>query len=101
MSVECERTAEPDLAQVLQLANGELIQRKLTDKDGRISKLIEKMTDDEKAFSELYTATVSRRPTAQENQHCHNILADADDRRSGLEDILWSLINSREFTFNH
>ena len=101
VSCECERTAEPNLAQVLQLANGELIQRKLTDKEGRISKLIEETTDDEAAFSNLYTATVSRRPTDLENQHCHSILADADDRRSGLEDILWTLINSREFTFNH
>ena len=98
---ECERTAEPNLAQVLQLANGELVQRKLTDKQGRISKLIERKADDEAAFSELYLVTVSRRPTKQEIEHCHTILAAASDRRTGLEDILWALINGREFLFNH
>jgi hypothetical protein len=101
VSCECERTAEPNLAQVLQLANGELVQRKLTDKQGRISKLIENKTDDEAAFAELYLVSLSRRPTGLETEHCRSILAAADDHRSGLEDILWALLNGREFLFNH
>lgn len=101
VSCECERTAEPNLAQVLQLANGELIQRKLTDKNGRISHMAASAMPDEDAFTELYLVSFSRRPTVQEIAHCRTIIADAGDRRSGLEDILWALINSREFLFNH
>lgn len=101
VSCECERTAEPNLAQVLQLANGELVQRKLTDKQGRIAKLMESNVDDESAFRELYLVSVSRPPTDQELVHCHSILDAAGDRQQGLEDILWALINSREFHFNH
>lgn len=101
VSCECERTAEPNLAQVLQLANGELVQRKLTDKAGRLSKLIAEKASDEKAFTEFYLVTLSRRPTVTEIEHCRSILASAADRRAGLEDILWALINGREFLFNH
>jgi hypothetical protein len=101
VSCECERTSEPNLAQVLQLANGELVHRKLTDKQGRISKLIEGSVTDEQAFIELYITALSRRPSAAELGHCGTIVSTATDRRSGLEDVLWALINSREFLFNH
>lgn len=101
VSCECERTAEPNLAQVLQLANGELVHRKLTDKAGRISKLVESEGSDEEAFGELYRVALSRTPTAQELQACREIVAAAEDRRSGLEDVLWAVINGREFMFNH
>ena len=101
VSCECERTAEPNLAQVLQLANGDLVQRKLTDKKGRISKLIESKVADETAFTEFYLVTLSRFPTANEVGHCRTILASAAGRRAGLEDILWAMLNSREFLFNH
>ncbi len=101
VSCECERTAEPNLAQVLQLANGELIQRKLSDKQGRIARLTEHGDDDEAAVSELYLTALSRRPTDQELAHCRQILTDAGDRRAGLEDITWALLNGREFLFNH
>lgn len=101
VSCECERTAEPNLAQVLQLANGELVQRKLTDKAGRLSKLIDNKASDDSAFNEFYLVALSRFPTAREVEHCRTILAGAADRRTGLEDILWALLNSREFLFNH
>lgn len=101
ISCECERTAEPNLAQVLQLANGDLVHRKLTDKQGRIAKLIERQVSDEEAFKELFLVALSRQPTALEIEHCRTILEAAGDRRKGLEDIAWALINGREFLFNH
>ncbi|MCH9654897.1 MAG: DUF1549 and DUF1553 domain-containing protein [Planctomycetes bacterium] len=101
VSCECERTAEPNLAQVLQMANGELVQRKLSDKKGRIASLIEKKSTDEAAIKELYLTTLNRHPTSLDLKNCGTILASASDRRTGLEDILWALINGREFLFNH
>lgn len=101
VSCECERTAEPNLAQVLQMANGELVQRKLSDKKGRIASLVEKKLTDEAAIKELYLTTLSRYPTSLDLKNCRTILASASDRQTGLEDILWALINGREFLFNH
>lgn len=101
VSCECERTAEPNLAQVLQLINGELVQRKLTDEKGRVSRLVAEQPDDEAAFREIYLTALSRLPGPQELDACRQILGEAEDRRTGLEDIVWALINGREFLFNH
>jgi hypothetical protein len=101
IACECERTADPNLAQVLHIANGELIHRKLADKNGRIARLLRDQPADDAAITELYLVTVSRRPTSDELADCRAIVAAAPDRREGLEDVLWALCNSREFLLNH
>jgi hypothetical protein len=101
ISCECERTAEPNLAQVLQLANGDLVQRKLTHKDGRIASLLASELSDDEAVGQLYMVVFSRHPTEKELADCRDFIGTATDRKTGLEDVLWALINSREFMFNH
>ncbi len=52
----------------------------------------------------LYLATLSRRPTDSERALIASILATAEDeaaRRIALSDLLWALLNSAEFMFNH
>lgn len=101
VACECERTGDPNLAQVLHIANGELIHRKLSDKGGRIARLLQANATDDAAFNELYLVAFSRRPTSDEVAGCRAIVAVAPDRREGLEDVLWALCNSREFLLNH
>ncbi|GIT31299.1 MAG: hypothetical protein Ct9H300mP1_33450 [Planctomycetaceae bacterium] len=67
IACECERTAEPNLAQVLHIANGELLSRKLADKTGRISQLagsgtLEKKRVPGRAIHQLYLSAYSRPP---------------------------------------
>jgi hypothetical protein len=50
---------------------------------------------------ELYLATYSRYPTPQELQLAVKALAGAKVRQTAAEDILWALMNSKEFVFNH
>jgi len=98
---ECERTAEPNLAQVLQITNGDLIARKLTDPKGRISQLIADNRSDADAIAELYWHVFGRAPTAEDVAGAHAIIGRADNRREGLEDLMWAMCNCREFLFNH
>jgi hypothetical protein len=61
------------------------------------------MTDEERVES-LFLATLSRSPDAEEQQACIGLLAEhksPDDRNRALSDILWALVNSTEFAFNH
>jgi hypothetical protein len=98
---ECERTSDPNLAQALQIANGELINVKLADPKNRISALLNGKTELPKAVAELYSVTLSRRPTSAEVNEGLAIIDRGGSEREGLEDLLWALCNSREFLFNH
>ena len=101
IACDCERTSQPNLAQVLQIANGEMLQRKLADKKGRIVALHKSKRTDALAIHQLYLATFSRPPRSEETAKCKRIIKKSASRQQGLENILWALCNSREFLFNH
>jgi hypothetical protein len=52
----------------------------------------------------LFLSTVSRMPEDDERQAFVAVLADCktdEDRNRALSDVLWALLNSTEFAFNH
>jgi hypothetical protein len=99
---ECERVAEPSVAQVLHVLNGPEIQAKLGHEGGAVARLVRDKTDDGALVDELYLRFYSRLPAAKERQaaveHLHR---DPAKRREAVEDLAWSLLNSLEFVFNH
>jgi hypothetical protein len=97
---ECERTATPNIAQAMHLLNGDTLNKKITDKAGRIEKLLAAKTPLPKAVEELYLATWSRLPSADERKKAEGWVNSAPSPREGLQDLLWVLTNSREFQFN-
>jgi hypothetical protein len=97
---ECERTTTPNIAQAMHLLNGDFLNKKIADKTGRVEKLITDKVPVAKAIEELYLATWSRRPTADEQKKAEGWVNSAPTLRDGLQDLLWVLINSREFQFN-
>ncbi len=67
IACECERSSDPNLSQALHLMNGDLLNRKLLQKGGRLSRLLEdpKLTD--AALSRrLYLLTFNRPPREAE-----------------------------------
>lgn len=98
---ECERSPGATLAQVLLLANSDEIENKIADGNGRIARLMQQPAPPEAVVEELYLAAFSRYPTDQERRTAGDYLTSAEDRRRAAEDLLWTLLNSREFTFNH
>ena len=101
VTCECERTSTPNLAAVLHLVNGDTIQKKLTDKGGRLAKLIAVKAASADAVRELYLTTFSRPPNDSETAAAVGLIETAESPQQGLEDVLWALLNSREFLFNH
>lgn len=100
---ECERSAAATLAQVLLLSNSDEIENKLASGEGKIAKLF---ADKDKkplkqVVEELYLGAVSRLPSSDELNTSLAYLEQQPDQRQAAEDLLWTLLNSKEFMFNH
>jgi hypothetical protein len=98
---DCERSNEPSVAQALYLVNDEEILNKLNDPKGRIPQLLKSTEDNRQVIQELYLAALSRFPTDDEIRIQADHVQQAASRETGMRDVLWSLLNVREFIFNH
>jgi hypothetical protein len=98
---ECARSNGASLSQVLHLANSPELEDKIAAGNGRVAKLVQEKAPPEKAVEDLYLAAFARYPTAEEKATAVGYVAGQKDARRGLEDVLWALLNSREFLFNH
>jgi len=99
---ECERSTGATLGQVLILANSEEIEGKIADNNGRLAKLTKAKTPAPVVIRELYLAALGRLPTdAELKRTMTHINNDPKESSKALEDVLWVLLNSKEFMFNH
>jgi Protein of unknown function (DUF1553)/Protein of unknown function (DUF1549) len=87
ITCECERTTQPNIAQALHLLNGDFLNRKLAAPAGRLELLLK----------ELFLVTLSRPPKASEIETLQKSIAGAPSLREGLQDLLWALLNARNF----
>jgi hypothetical protein len=100
----CERDTRPSIVQSLHLMNSRDLQAKLAsqDKSARVQQLIAGDLPPEAIVTELYLACFSRKPTDEETRiAAATFQATGATRRSATEDVLWALLNSAEFVFNH
>ncbi len=96
---ECERVSDPNLAQALHTLNGDIVTAKIGSANGRIARLLKAKKSHDEIVTELYLATLSRRPNSREQTVWRQQLAEATDAKAFYEDLLWSLINSKHFLF--
>ncbi|MDB4680132.1 MAG: DUF1549 and DUF1553 domain-containing protein [Planctomycetaceae bacterium] len=99
---ECERGNEPSIAQALHLMNSLETVHKIRNRDGRAARLATSELTDGQVIEELYLATLSRFPSDKEVALMRQAFAESNgNRRAAVEDILWALLNTREFVYNH
>ncbi|MBY0513177.1 MAG: DUF1553 domain-containing protein [Gemmataceae bacterium] len=98
---ECERSSGATLSQVLLLANSEEVESKIADGNGRVARLFEEKKPPREVVEELYVVALGRKPTAAELSRVLAYLDEAKDRQRAAEDVLWAILNSKEFMFNH
>jgi hypothetical protein len=111
---ECERVQSSSLAQSLHLINSSEIKSKLAVGGGRAVRLAtSKDVSDEDKITELYVAAFSREPRPDELAtaiaYLNEPLTDAAGKpiakstaaRGNFQDLIWALMNSKEFLFNH
>jgi hypothetical protein len=96
---ECERPADENLAQALHTLNGEVVSAKVADGQGRVASLVTSGKSPETCVEELYLATLSRMPTPEEMNEARTFVAESPSPSEGYQDLLWALINSKQFLF--
>jgi len=101
LACECEREGDSNLAQALQLINGPTVNKKLSDPNNRLGKLLTRKASEADMLNDLYYRALSRPPSDVEVKLIHERLAKSTDKRKTWEDVLWALVNTKEFLFRH
>ena len=101
VTCECERTEEVNVTMVLNLLNGGTLNNRISNPNGRVARLIKANTPPDKIMEELYLAVLARYPNAKDKEAAQKLFAAAANPQEAGEDLLWGLLNTREFVFNH
>jgi hypothetical protein len=101
LACECEREEESNLAQALQLINGQALNDRLRNPNNRIGKLLARKTAEPEMLNELFLATLSRLPNGEEARTLLDHVRQSANRRQAWEDVHWTLMNTKEFLFRH
>ncbi|HKB01591.1 MAG TPA: DUF1549 and DUF1553 domain-containing protein [Gemmataceae bacterium] len=101
LACECERESDSNLAQALQLINGPTINDKLRNPNNRLGKLLAEKKPEKEILDALYLAALSRPATDAERGPALAHVAKGPDKRKAWEDVLWAIMNTREFLFRH
>ncbi|MCE9566906.1 MAG: DUF1549 and DUF1553 domain-containing protein [Planctomycetes bacterium] len=92
----CERIDEPTVDQALQLLNGPLVNGRLTGAAGEYAKFA-----DAELIERLWLAAFSRMPTEAERKKVAEHLKRSENRPDAMRDLVWAIINTREFLLQH
>ncbi|MEX2262670.1 MAG: DUF1553 domain-containing protein [Bryobacteraceae bacterium] len=99
----CERDHQPDIVQTLHLISGDTIQKKIVAKNSTIEAWL-KESPDETIIDRIFLTTLTRYPEDAERARIAASLGDnpeAAKRRGVYQDVMWAILNSREFLYNH
>ena len=68
---------------------------------GRATQLVADKRPHEQRLRDLYLVTLGREPSKEETEALLAYIARKKDAKTAYEDIVWALINTKEFLFNH
>lgn len=99
----CERDHEATVAQAMHLINGDTIQQVITKPRNLLDRLLARQDlDDAQRLNEIYLTAFSRPPTDRESSSFLAMLKDAagdDARKRVYQDLLWAVLNSKEYAY--
>jgi hypothetical protein len=90
--------ASPVQAMMMMTSNV-VTKRIAADGNTRLAKLLKSGKSDDEIIEELFLASLTRRPNAEEIEVAKRVIAK--DRKAGAENVQWALLNSTEFLVNH
>lgn len=101
IATECERSNDTTMGQAFQLISGPLFNTLLMRENNRIDALIKTGKTDGQIIDDLFWTATSRAPNKEELASTLAHLKETTDRRKGLEDVVWALLNAKEFVLRY
>jgi len=98
---ECERSNEPSISQALHLLNSPELHEKIASRQGVARQLADSARKPAEIIAEIYLGALARFPSpAEETLMLEAFAAPSVSRRQAAEDVLWSVLNTKEFIYN-
>jgi len=110
---DSSRKEEATVSQSLAMINSNEIHKRISSPSGLASRISTSNEDISSTIEQLFLSAFSRYPNEQEKSlaanHVQTKINDAKEdsklkiahKKEAIEDILWALINTKEFMFNH
>lgn len=99
--VTCQRDDSASLSQALFLLNNGAVHNKIVSREGIVVELLSQGKTPDEVITELYLRTLCRPPKPEEREVILRELAQTNRASEVLQDVLWALINTKEFLYNH
>ncbi|MFM7751162.1 MAG: DUF1553 domain-containing protein, partial [Opitutaceae bacterium] len=96
----CEVKMEPNLSQALHLLNGDTVNAKINS-GGLVARWLKAGRPRADIIEELYLRALGRMPSAAELDRLGAFFGEGRREADVLNDLFWSLLNAKEFVFNH
>ena len=104
---ECERSNQVSLGQSLAMTNGVEIRDKISANDNRIDGYLKAIQanragdpngmNETQVVEDLFIRALCRPPSERESRIAVDAIQTSQEPRGVLEDLLWALLNSKEF----
>jgi hypothetical protein len=98
---ECDREQTFGRKQALELIIGQMLSKRLADPRNRLSRMLADKDPDVEILDTLYLRALSRKPSPRTRTAMLAHVGGSSDKRQAWEDVLWTLLNSQEFIYQH
>ena len=101
VNCDCERVNRPTLLQSVFMQNDPLIDQRLAD-SGWLREIAEQRDHDvDSLVRSAWLRALAREPTDRQRQRALEHVRAAPSVAEGMRDLLWALLNTKEFILNH
>ena len=98
---KCERNETVSLTQTLHWIAGQTVNDRIRTEQGVLRKWIREGKSNGEIIDQLFLSALSRTPTPQEIEWCEVTTRRSSERNHSLGNVMWAVLNSNEFLYNH
>ena len=105
INCDCERVNEPTLLQAIFTQNDPIVRMRIADSGWIIeledAEVAGEQLDRADLINQVWLRTVGRGPGEEEQRRATEHLASASSVAEGVADLMWAMLNTKEFLLNH